>query len=260
MKRRTGSDRLHARTDLAGDQCDVVHGRGASGLRIGGYIVVSLGLIFSCGCGPSVQTVLQMDFNADTLGQPPAKQQTVGSVNFYTVSGTNGITVADPPPPEPPGNKWVNIRSNTITGTFANGFGGVGTYSFLANLYIPSGTGIVTVKFQPDIFESAGSEFFHIELMPEGDLRAPSMNDILVRFGHFPKDSPFLISAKLVITKFNTDISINLIGKDASGSATFRVKEALIVDAQRFSGVSFGMLLVGPGAFYVDNVIVTRTP
>ena len=252
--------RMNEESELARHDGEIVHGRRAVRLRIVISLGLLLGLLVSLSCNPKTQTVLQLDFNADTVGSPPAAAQTVGSVNFFTVSGTQRISVGDAPAPEAPGTKWVSITSNTITGTFVNGFGGLGTYGFLANLYIPRGTGIVTVKFQPDTFASAGSEFFHIDFMPEGDMRVRDINDIPVRFGQFPRDNAFLLSVKLVITQFSTDIEINLFGQGASGRGTVRVKPALIVTAQRFSNVSFGMQLVGPGTFFVDNVIVTRTP
>lgn len=254
-------DRMNENYELARHDREVVRDHRAVRLRIVISLGLLLGLLISFSCNNSkTQNVLQLDFNADTLGSPPAVAQTIGSVNFFTVSGTQGISVADAPAPEPPGNKWVSIRSNTLTGTFVNGFGGLGTYNLLANLYIPRGNGVITVKFQPDTSASAGGRFFLIEFMPEGNMRAGS-GDINEsgRFGQYPRENAFLLSVKLEITKFSTNIEVKLFGKGTSGTGKFVVNAALIATAQRFSHVSFGMPTVSGATFFVDNVIVART-
>lgn len=203
-------------------------------------------------CESSGVTVLQATFNSDTPGSPPAFNQAVGTLTFNPAAGR--ITVEDAPRSSLP-NKWVAIREDALRATFSQ-FNGLGKYGFIASLYMPaSTTGIATVQFEPFDDPSSFVNFFHLDFMPEGDVRI----DDGVRFGKFPRDKPFAVSVKLEITQTSGTAEITLFGEGASGDKKVNISPSLLVPARRFGGVRFWMGFQQHGIFFADDIIVTRT-
>jgi hypothetical protein len=141
-----------------------------------------------------------------------------------------------------------------MRGVFAR-FDGVGNYWLLASLYIPDGTGAVTVQFEPFIEPNEYFGFMHLDFMPEGDVR---IDDGPVRFGHFPRDLAFVLSVNLVITATTATAHISLIGEGTSGSTDVSVNPSLLSAARQFGAVRFWMGFQWQGSFFVDNILVTR--
>lgn len=224
-------------------------------LRLG-YLLSSLLLLSACGS----TTVLLSNFTDDTIGSPPASAQATGTVT--TDPGAGSITVVAAPNPSLPANKWAQIshptapsKETTLTGNFSR-FDGVGNYALLASLYIPSGSGVVTVQFET--FHQGphpNLSFLHLDFMPEGDVRIDDSN---VRFGQFPRDQSFVLSVNLVITETTAIAEITLLGGSASGDTNVSIQPVLLPLARQFGAVKFWIGFQHQGSFFVDDILVTR--
>ena len=227
-------------------------------LRLGSLLGL---LLFLSACTGT--TVLLADFSNDTIGSAPVAAQTAGTVSLAPGAGT--VLVVGAPDSGSPAEKWVRIshpttqsQETTLTGDFAR-FDGIGNYGLIANLYLPSGTGVVTVQFEA--FPQHLS-FLHLDFMPEGDVR---IDDGAVRFGHFPRDRVFLLSVNLAVTATTATAQITLQGGDpsnvgggASGSIDVNVKPLFLPLARQFGAVKFWMGFQHEGSFFVDNIQVRR--
>jgi hypothetical protein len=227
-----------------------------SALLVGSLLTL---LLLSTACNST--TVLQASFNSDTAGSPPASTQAVGTVLLDP--GAGSITVVDALASGLAANKWVQISHPTarsqqtgLRGSFSR-FDGVGEYGLVASMYIPNGAQLVTVQFETSTPQSSGNfpSFLHLDFMPEGDVR---IDDSTVRFGRFPRDQPFVLSVRLVITATSATASITLLGTGASGSIDVPVNPSWLVLARQYGGVRFWMGSQWQGTFFVDDIIVTR--
>jgi hypothetical protein len=231
----------------------------AGGMLRLGLLLGLLGLlVLSTACNST--TVLQASFNSDTAGSPPASAQATGTVSLSPGAGT--IVVVDAPAPGLPANKWVRISHPTtpspetvMRGTFSR-FDGIGNYTLLASLFMPSGTGAATVQFESfsGSVNSAAS-FLHLDFMPEGDVR---VDDGPVRWGHFPRDQPFVLSVNLVITATTATAHFGLLGAGTSGTQDVNINPAWLSVARQFGAVRFWMGFQWTGSFFVDDILVTR--
>jgi len=223
-------------------------------------VLAAAALLLALGACAST-TVLQAAFNSDAVGSPPAAAQTIGTVSFDPGGGS--VTVVAAPAPGLPPNKWVQISHPSpgspqtgLRGDFAR-FDGPGSYSLLASLFIPSGTGAVTVAFEPIGFPENGyTNFLHLDFMPEGNVR---VDDATVLPLHFPRDQAFALAVTLDITATTAKAHISLFGAGTSGSPQdVDVSPLLLPLAPRFDAVRFWMGFQWQGSFFVDDVIVSR--
>jgi len=201
-------------------------------------------------------TVLLANFNNDNVGAPPAANQSTGTVLLN--AGAGSITVVNAPKPGMPGNKWASIShpyspapETTLSGRFSQPFN-LGKYGLLANLYIPSGAEVVTLQLES--FNQAAS-FMHLDFMPEGDIRIDDSN---VRFGHFPRDSNFILSMNLNIYKDTSIVEISLSGSGASGTKSTTIQHQFQAVARQFGAVKFWVGYQWHASFFVDDILVTR--
>jgi hypothetical protein len=216
-------------------------------------------LLLATACNST--TVLQANFNSDTVGSPPAAAQATGTVLISPGGGS--ITVVDAPAAGLPANKWVRISHPTqpsvetiMKGEFSR-FGGVGTYGFLASLYIPTGTGAVTVQFETFGRGLNNSpDFLHLDFMPAGNVRID--DDDSRTFGRFARDRTFVLSVNFVITETNATAHISLIGSGTSGSIDVNIPANRLSLARQFGSVRFWMGFQWTGSFFVDDILVTR--
>ncbi|HEY3136050.1 MAG TPA: hypothetical protein VGL29_08480 [Blastocatellia bacterium] len=212
-------------------------------------------LLLSTACNS--KTVLLANFNSDTVGAPPASAQNTGTVQVDPGGGS--VTVVDAPPGLP-ANKWVHISHPTqpspqtgMRGVFSQ-FDGPGKYGLVCSLYIPSGTGAVTVQFEPFVEPNEYFGFMHLDFMPEGDVRID--DDESKRFGHFPRDQSFVLSVNLVITSTTATARATLLGSGASGdSGDININNPF---ARQFGAVRFWMGFQWRGSFFADDILVTR--
>jgi hypothetical protein len=107
-------------------------------------------MLLFIGCNAT--TVLLSNFKNDTVGSPPGPVQPTGTVSVSPGGGS--VTVVAAPHPNLPANNWARIShptapapETTLTGDF-DGQTGIGNYSLLASMFIPSGSGVVTVQFE----------------------------------------------------------------------------------------------------------------
>ena len=207
------------------------------------------------GCNST--TVLLANFKNDNIGSPPGATQPTGTVSLNTGSGS--ITVVAAPNANLPANKWALINhpsqptpETTLTGRFSRFFG-LGQYGLLASLHIPRNAGVVTVQFES--FNQLGS-FLHLDFMPEGDVRVD--DNANARFGHFPRDTNFVLSVSLNITSTTATAEITLLGPGASGNRTVNVQPILLPVARQFGAVKFWVGFQHRASFFVDDIVVTR--
>lgn len=221
----------------------------------GSLLLVLLLLITGCNS----TTVLQANFNSDTAGSAPAGTQAVGTLLLSP--GAGSITVVDAPLAGLAATKWVRISHptqpspETVMKAKFDSLHGVGNYSFLASLFIPTGAGAVTVDFEP--FTDLNSpEFLHLDFMPAGNIRIDDDNSRT--FGHFPRDQAFVLSVNVVTTATSATAHIALIGAGTSGSIDVNIPANNLNAAKQFGSVRFWMGFQWTGTFFVDDILVTR--
>jgi hypothetical protein len=215
------------------------------------------GLFLFGGCNST--TVLLSNFKNDTIGSPPGATQPTGTVSVSP--GAGSITVVAAPNPDLPSNKWAHIShptapaaETTLTGDF-EGQTGIGSYSLIASMYIPAGAGVVTVQFETLVSPQPHLSFFHIDFMPEGDVR---IDDGSVTFGHFPRDQSFVIQVNLNITQTTATAEVTLLGGEASGNTTVNIQPVFLPLARQFGAVRFWVGFQHEASFFVDDILVTR--
>lgn len=214
-------------------------------------------LFFSGSCNST--TVLLSNFKNDTVGSPPAPTQPTGTVSVSP--GAGSVTVVAAPNPDLPANKWAHIShptapspETTLTGDF-EGQTGIGNYSLIASMFIPADAEVVTVQFETLVSPQPHLSFFHIDFMPEGDVR---IDDGAVRFGHFPRDKSFVLQVNLNITPTTATAEVTLLGGEASGNITADIQPVLLPLARQFGAVKFWVGFQHEASFFVDDILVTR--
>ena len=202
-------------------------------------------------------TALRVNFNSDTVGAPPAPLQSTGSVALDL--GAGSVTVVAAPTPGMSKGKWGRIHhpaassAQTALRVDFDQLGGPGRYSLVSVLYIPRGTGMVTVAL-----ESSGqpvASFMHINFMPEGHVR---IDDGPTVFGDFPHDQSFTLNVVLDIGDNSAVAQIDLLGGMALGSATVGIDPSVLPLAWQFGTVRYMMGFEHTGNFFVDDILVTR--
>lgn len=217
-------------------------------------IVLAIGIFLLSGC--KATTVLLANFNNDAIGSSPSTNQSTGTVMLN--QGQGSITVVGSPNSQPPLNKWAMIshpaapsEQTEFTSIFSRFFG-TGKYGLLCSMHIPSGAGVVTVQFETF---NQNADFMHLDFMPEGNVRIDDSN---VRFGHFPRDTNFVLSVALDITSSTATAEISLLGSGASGNITTNVQPIFLPVARQFGSVKFWVGFQHQANFFVDDIVVTR--
>jgi hypothetical protein len=218
--------------------------------------LAALLVLLSVACNST--TVLSAQFNAEPVGAPPAFAQNVGTVTFLNGAGT--VTVQPSPVDSSTTNKWARVSHPTqpapetsLRAQF-DSFHGAGKYNLLAAMFIPTGTGAVTLQLEP-IGGSPGTftNFVHIDFMPENNVRVN--DDESTRFGSFPRDTSFVVSILLDSTVSPPTARIALLG---GGSASGQRDVTLPSIANQYGGVRFWMGFQWTGQFFVDEILVTK--
>ena len=206
----------------------------------------------------SSTTVLLANFNTEPVNSPPAANQPTGTVELSDGAGSVRV-VASPDPAVT--NNLVRIAHptqpapETVLRARFDSFHGTGRYGFLASVFIPSNTGAVTLdleSFNGSIASAA--QFLHLDFMPENNVRINDNN--ADRFGTFPRDRTFVVSISVDTTVSPFKATITLLG--AGGAASGSKDVTLPAIANQFGAVRFWMGFQRTGAFFVDDIIVTR--
>jgi hypothetical protein len=207
------------------------------------------------------ETLFKSNFDATTAGQPPAAAQSVGTVAIDGPADAV-IVIASP---VVTGGKWVKITRHanpqTVSGMQCNFSkqAGAGLYNFSAIMFVPSGnTGPATVQFE-QFGQAVGNlaGFLHLDFMPDGQIRLD--DDEGTKFGHYPKDSAFIVQVTLNINATATPTAhIVLAGAGASGIADRNVLPPFIGAARQFGAVRLWMGFPHVGSFDATTIVVTR--
>lgn len=200
-------------------------------------------------------TVLLANFNAEPLGAPPAFNQPTGTMQF--VNGAGSVTIANPPGST---TKWMRVSHptvptpETVTRARFDAPHGAGKYNLVTALFIPTGTGAVTLQLEPfngDI--NSSPELLHLDFMPENNVR---LNDNDAdRFGAFPRDQSFVVAILVDSTVSPPTARISLLG---GGGASGQRDVTLSSGASSFGAVRLWMGFQWEGSFFVDDLLVTR--
>jgi hypothetical protein len=212
--------------------------------------------VLAAGC--SSETLFQSNFDSTPDNQPPAHMQSVGTAS---VDGPPGSVIVVPPPVTPSG-KWVQIaRAGAqspvagLQGNFSE-FRGDGDYTFSATLFLPAGSGIATIQFEP--FSQPAStltNFLHIDFTQDNRVRID--DDENTKFGVFPRGQPFIVQVTLAINAAPS-AHIVLSGAGASGQADRNIAAPFRTLARQFGAVRAWMGFPWVGSFQVTNIAVTR--
>ena len=221
-------------------------------LKIAALSVMLLSLV-AC----SSTTVLLANFNAESIGAPPAFNQPTGTVEI--ADGAGSVRVVAPPSPTAGGNQWARVSHptqpapETVMRARFDSFHGTGQYGLLAAVFIPSETGAVTLQLEPfNGSISSSPDFLHLDFMPENNVRINDNN--ADRFGTFPRNQSFVVSIQVNTTVTPPTATISLLGSGASGSRDVVLPSI----ATQFGAVRFWMGFQWTGSFFVDDLIVTR--
>jgi hypothetical protein len=217
--------------------------------------ILSLALLpLAVGC--TSQTVLLATFENDSVGAAPSQNQQTGTVAIEDGAGSVRVVAA------PPGasSNWVQINHPTaqtnptaLQGNFSQ-FKGDGTYGLLAVCFLPKGTGVVTLQFEPfGQPVTTFTNFLHLDFLPNNTVR---INDTDAVFGTFPRDQFFTISVTLTITASAATAHMQLLGAGASGDLDVDVKPLAL--ARQFGAIRFWMGFQHAGSFLVDEIVVTH--
>jgi hypothetical protein len=225
-------------------------------LIFGSVLLIAMMLLASCS---SKETLFKSNFDSTPINQPPTHVQEVGTVNIHGPVGS--VKVVEPP--VTPSGKWVQVsRPNdptVVAGMQCNfsDFRGDGNYTFSATLFIPTGSGIATIQFEP-FNQPVGTltSFLHLDFTQDNRIRIDDKDD--TKFGTFPRNQPFIVQVTLNINASSATTHILLSGAGASGEADYSIIPALHSMAREFGAVRLWMGFPHTGTFDATNIVVTR--
>lgn len=225
-------------------------------LTLCSILIISI-MIFA-SCTPK-ETLFKSNFDSTPINQPPSHAQEVGTVNIHGPAGSVKVIA----PPVTPSGKWVQInRPNdptVVAGMQCNfsNFRGDGDYTFSTTLFIPSGSGVSTIQFEPfDQPVGTLTSFLHLDFTEDNRIRIDDKDD--TKFGSFPRNQPFIVQVTLKINASSSTAHIVLSGAGASGEADYNIIPALHPMARQFGAVRTWMGFPHTGMFDVTNIVVTR--
>lgn len=208
-------------------------------------------LVLTAGCG---ETIFRSNFDATPAGQPPAAAQGVGTA--ATVGKVLVVT-----PPVTPSGRWVEMsrpNADTNVAAFQGNFSaerGDGEYTFTTTVFMPTGSGVATIQFEPfgqPVGDFAG--FLHLDLMPDNTVRIDDRDS--TKFGKFPRNQPFIVQVELDIDETPT-AHIVLSGPEGTeGTADHVIPPPFRAMARRFGAVRLFKGFPHLGHFDATNIVV----
>jgi hypothetical protein len=213
--------------------------------------------VLTAGC--SGETLFQSGFDATPDNQPPSAAQPVGTA---AVDGPAGSVVVVPPPATLSG-KWVSIGRAAADSPVAGFQGnliaarGDGSYTFSTTVFVPTGSGVATIQFEPfGQPTSTPSGFLHLDLMPDNRVRID--DDDSTTFGSFPRNQAFIVQVSLDINASSPTAHVALGGAGASGTADRAILPPFRPMARQFGAVRLWMGLQHTGSFDATAIVVKR--
>jgi hypothetical protein len=168
--------------------------------------------------------------------------------------------------PQASGN-WLRVTRAQDSSSFSGIEGdfsrsrGLGTYSFLGVVFIPSGSQTVTFEFDQVLGNGVPfvGRFWHLDFTQDNKIR---IDDAVQTNLTFPRDKIFTLSVKLDIFQPCAVAHITLLGFPGSGSWDYVLPHPAADFAQRVGaiGLSMGVPSDGTppgGAFDTNDLLVT---
>ncbi|GAB2574064.1 hypothetical protein GCM10027190_24950 [Spirosoma areae] len=218
------------------------------------FALVSLLLLTSC----NRETLFQSNFDPTSVNQPPATNQQVGTANVDGPVGSVKVIAS----PVQTGGKWVQItrtaNQQSVSGLKCNlsTFKGDGEYTFSTFMFMPSGSGIATIQFEPiGQAPSTLTSFLHLDFMPDNKVRLD--DDAATTFGSFPRDKIFSVVVTLRINASPT-AHIALGGDGASGEKEHTILSPFRSIARQFGAARLWMGFPHTGSFDATTIVVNR--
>lgn len=218
-----------------------------------GYNITLLGKIVFL---TTPKTLFQSDFDPTPDGNPPSTTQAVGTAKVE--APPKSVLVIDPPFPHT--EKWVQIVGQPGSQQISSFVGvltavdGPGVYNFSAVLFIPTGTGVVSISFET----ANAQEFMHIDFLPENRVRIDD-NDA-TKFGSFPREEVFLVQVILNISLGQSTARIMLSGGTAFGDTTYTMPPPFHILSPQFGQVRLWQGVGDTGGFDATEIVVSREP
>ena len=225
-------------------------------MKLTSVMFLSAAVLLTAAC--SSTTVMLANFNAEPLNGPPAATQPTGTLEFQ--DGGGSVRVVAPPTGDNVGQQWLRIShpthpsQETVMRARFDAFHGAGKYNLLTAVFIPTGTGAVSLDLEAFNGSLASSpNFLHLDFMPENNVR---LNDNDAdRFGTFPRDTSFVLSILVDNSATPPTARISLLG---GGSATGQRDVVLPAIANSFGAVRWWMGFQWQGQFFIDDLLVTK--
>jgi hypothetical protein len=222
-------------------------------------LAFTLALMVLGGCQSA--TVFQSNFNSTPVGQPPASAQATGTATSFGSRGSAVVAVS----PAPPGDRWLQVSRASSVNNSAPISGMVGTlasqpggqYNFQSVMFMPSGSGLATISFEPVPQPQPGGmiDFLHLDFTQDNKVR---INDSdATKFGSFARDQPFIVAVTLNTSASPPTAHIALAGAGASGSTDFTIT-APASFVHQFGAVRVWMGYPWTGHFDSTDLLVTH--
>lgn len=221
-------------------------------------------VILTMGSSCNSDTLFKSDFDSNTINQPPAQSQPVGTVGV----GGGGVVVATLPGlPSVKGVRFAPLTSPADTVLYCNlvQHPPNGTYIFSAHLYFPSKSGgALTISFdrapgevspQSKALVGEDQRFMHLDFLGESVIIDDDRSTV---FGKFPRDQLFIVQ---VTIKLNASPSAHIVlsGAGASGEATRSLQSGNLPVPLSFGVVRIlSVLTADEQEFYATNILVKR--
>jgi hypothetical protein len=227
-------------------------------MKLASLVFLSGVVLLSAAC--SSTTVLLANFNAESLGGPPAATQPTGTLEFK--DGAGSVRVVSPPTGDNVGKQWLRVSHPTVGPSAVetvmrarfDTFHGAGKYNLVAAVFIPTGTGAVSLDLETINGSITSSpNFLHLDFMPENNVRLNDNDGD--RFGSFPRDTSFVLTILVDSTVAPPTVRISLLG---GGGATGQRDLVLPSIAGSFGAVRWWIGFQWKGEFFIDDVLVTK--
>jgi hypothetical protein len=223
-----------------------------------GCLPLTFAMTVLAGC----ETLFQSNFDSTPVGQPPAAVQATGTASTFGPPGSVVVVGA----PGSASGHWLQVSRASLPENQAPIAGmvgmlsavrGPGQYSFICAMYMPNGSGLATLSFEPAVQPQEGGlySFLHLDFTQQNNVRIND-NDA-TRFGTFPRNQPFDVTVSLNTAASPPTAHIALFGAGASGSADYAITDPLQF-VQQFGAIRVWMGYPWTGYFDATDLLVTH--
>jgi hypothetical protein len=216
-------------------------------------------LVLTVLAGCQSETLFQSNFDSTVVGQPPAPVQASGTASVF---GPPGSVVVVGAPGQTSGH-WLQVSRADNRAPIAGMVGmlsavrGPGQYSFICAMFMPTGSGLATLSFEPVPQPQPGGLYSFLHLDFTQDNRVRINDDDNTKFGTFPRDQPFDVTVSLNTAASPPGAHIALLGTGTSGSMDYTITDP-IQFVQQFGAIRVWMGFPWTGYFDSTDLIVTH--